>query len=163
MAGNNNWGNSSGPQGLNRQAGNANRSPYSAGPSAANVQVKAQCSGDKPYDPIEVGEQVAKDSKFTSSQLRKILSMSVVVKNSIERNIQNDGKLSDQIKQDIQYIRLKLVYQMGRDANLKQGLSNHIINLPDIIKNIGDDKRKYEDFCRLLEAIVAYKKYLGEK
>lgn len=113
------------------------------------------------FDPVEEGQKLVEkiDPKrgFTTSQLRKVLSSAAVVKNKIDRECSD--AISKDIQDEIQYLRLKLVYQMGRDPNVKIGLSQSGIDLPSIIKNIGASKEKFNKFYRLLESIVAYKKF----
>lgn len=126
--------------------------------------VIAEFCGDKPYDPIALGERVAKEKRFSSqSQIRNILSLSVKIYNTISRDKTIKDELPQNVNQDINYLMLRLVYQMGRDKDLKNALSNELIDMPQIIKNINGDKGKFECFYRLLEAIIAYKKFYESK
>lgn len=128
-----------------------------------------QVDGSTPYDPIEVGKNLVarlKDERqlrdFTTSQLRKVLSSAVVVKNRIDRENSENDILSKSIQDEIQYIRVKLIYQMGREPRVKSCLSQFGVDMPGILKNIGTSKEKFDNFYRLLESIVAYRKFEGE-
>lgn len=135
-------------------------------PKRAESKIPGQMSpgrsGDYSYNPIDLGEQIAQKCRSVSeSQLRNILSLSAIVKNKIERNKPSDDMLSTDLQHEIQYIRLKLIYQMGRDRNLKRALNDGDINLPQILKNIGNSRSKFNDYYHLMEAIIAYKKFFG--
>ncbi len=171
--------------GISGQANNNNQNRYDRGQRRDSGQSRSDygrreiefqgkvIDGTEEYDPIEEGKKLVErmleeykinkyNFKFTTSQLRKILAMAASVKNSIamENNNGNEQKISSEMKNEIQYIRLKLVYQMGREDAVKTWLGKKGIDLPEIIKNIGDDAKRFNDFYRLLESIVAYKKFL---
>ena len=121
--------------------------------------------GTKEYDPVEAGRKFvdAVDKRsFTTSQLRQILSSAAIVKNRIDRENAASDLLSTDIQQEIQYLKLKLIYQMGRDNGLKRAFSGENgINLPAVLQNVGDSKENFNRFYRLLESIVAYRKFAG--
>jgi len=120
-------------------------------------------------DPIELGEKLISslnpNTMFTTSQLRKILSAAAVIRNRVDRELADSDTLSQDIQSDVQYLRLRLVYQMGRESSVKASFSgtNGILDMPSIIKNIGSSKKKFDDFYRLLESIVAYRKFKGDR
>ena len=114
-------------------------------------------------DPIAIGEIVAKESKrnLTASQLRKIMSAATSVKNKIERESSDKDELSSEIVDEINYMRLRVIYQMGRfeNVNYHLGKKGGLIDLPEIIRNIGKSKKKFMAFYRLIESIIAYNKF----
>jgi len=144
--------------------GQQSRPPYQAPAAPLN-----QVDGTKDFDPVETGRSLVAQLKtdnllrdFTTSQLRKVLSSANVVKNRIDREAAEAESLSASIQEEIQYLRLRLVYQMGREPKVKLCLGQKGVDLPAVIKNIGADKKKFNDFYRLLESIVAYRKFEGE-
>lgn len=127
------------------------------------------------YDPVKEGEKLVLKMKekeeryFTTTQLRKIHSYASIVNKKIqieESKCKSNGyKISEELQNDVQYIKLKLIYQMGRDEAVKKWFGSEVIKgikgigLEKIIADIGDDKEKFDRFYRLLESIIAYKKY----
>ncbi len=125
--------------------------------------------GKTSYDPVEVGKALVdrmveavntgSRKKFTTSQLRKVLSTAVVVNNRLLREAGQSDKIPAELIDEIQYMRLKLVYQMGREEGLKFWLTNQGIDMAAVIQNIHSDKSAFFRFYRLLESIIAYHKY----
>ncbi len=95
---------------------------------------------------------------FSTSQIRKILSLIITVDNKIDYSKET---LTETNLYDIQKIYVKLVYQAGRESAV-----NNLINKANffsIIKNIQKNK-KSSDFKLLIdymEALVAWRKLLG--
>jgi len=132
------------------------------------------------YDPVKEGEklvvrmkELGKKDHFTTSQLRKIHSYASIVNNRLqmeESKCNSDSyRISENLQNDIQYIKLKLIYQMGREKSVKKWFGSEEVDgvigigLDRIISDIGDDKEKFDRFYRLLESIIAYKKYLTKE
>lgn len=132
------------------------------------------------YDPVKEGEkfvvrmiEYGKKDYFTTSQLRKIHSYASIVNNKLQMEeskcSSSPYRISEELQNDIQYIKLKLIYQMGRDKTVKKWFGSEDvegvkgIGLDRIISDIGDDKDKFDRFYRLLESIIAYKKYLTKE
>jgi CRISPR-associated protein Csm2 len=130
-------------------------------------QITQTIDGSRDYDPVEEGrklvERMKRDGKgsqenvFTTSQLRKILSAAAVIKNMLD--IDNLETIPPKIQSEIQYLHLKLIYQMGREKKLKRWLISKELDMPSIIKNIGNSRARFDNYYRLLESIVAYLKY----
>ena len=100
-------------------------------------------------------EERGKKSDITNTQLRLILSNSVIIKNKIKNN--NDEKLANNIQNEIKYLLIKVIYQAGREPKVKKFIEEfEIVNK---IKQIGDSAKKFNEFYRYLEEIVAYVKY----
>ena len=64
---------------------------------------------------ISIEERVKK-SDITNTQLRLILSNSVIIKNKIKNN--NDEKLANNIQNEIKYLLIKVIYQAGREPRI---------------------------------------------
>lgn len=103
---------------------------------------------------ISIEERVKK-SAITNTQLRLILSNSVIIKNKIKMN--KDEKITNDIQNEIKYLLIKVIYQAGREPKVKKFIEEfEIVNK---IKQIGDSAKKFNEFYRYLEEIVAYTKY----
>ncbi|WP_276907542.1 type III-A CRISPR-associated protein Csm2 [Peptoniphilus duerdenii] len=107
-----------------------------------------------------------RDNKIilTTSKIRNILTTTATIYDNVKRS---QGKLSMDEVSDVQNLRLKLVYEYGRDEDGKRenGVKDFInkSNLIEEIKKIGDDREKLIIYCKYVEALVAYHRYFGGK
>lgn len=120
---------------------------------------------------VEKGETIGKKLKtdgITTSQIRKFLS----AVNSVANKVQNEKEeLNAALADEIQYLRIKLAYQAGRESvprnfhgEVKDFGLHHLQNvLDEELKKVGASKSEFEKFNRLVESIVAYHKYYGGK
>lgn len=61
----------------------------------------------------------------------------------------------------IQYLKLHVIYEAGRDDKVRYFVDRaDLIHQIDTIKN---QKDRFILFCHYMEALVAYRKYLGGK
>lgn len=104
-----------------------------------------------------------KDGKYkinlTTSKIRNILSMISTLYNDIQRY--RDKELSDDFLSRIQYLRMKIAYESGRETSVKEFVSK--AKLMEFLKMVFKSKQK-EDlvlFCNYFESLVAYHKYYG--
>ena len=105
-----------------------------------------------------INEVVAKS--FTTTKLRNLLSLSSDIYNMVIH--QNGDKLTEEIKSKIEYLRVRFIYEAGRDENgIKRLVEN--ANLLGVLKNIKGSKKNYILFNRYLEALVAFHRYNGGK
>ncbi len=102
-------------------------------------------------------------SMVTTSQIRRFLTAVNTVTGKVEQYQNETGKkdvLSPELVAQVKFLKVKLAYQVGRDDKAK-----HIKNfaeeadLTSAIDSIGDDMKKYEEFARYVEALVAFHKY----
>jgi CRISPR-associated protein Csm2 len=110
---------------------------------------------------VDLGQEIGKqlyDKKVTTSQIRKFLSAVNTVANKIQTEKE---QLSPSLADEIQYLRVKLAYQAGRETKREGGLHYLQENLDKSIKNIGNSKSEFEKFNKLVETIVAYHKFFG--
>lgn len=94
---------------------------------------------------------------FSTTQLRLLLSNAVVVKNKISMEKNEDDNLSEDIQNEIKYLLIKHIYQCGRETEVKE--FDKEFKISEKIKKIGNSEKKFNDFYRYLEEIVAYMKY----
>lgn len=162
--------------GKNQQSGNRNQNGNRQGYENNNDFTDLTIDFKNGYDPVKEGEKLVKkmvekrEKNFTTSQLRKIHSYASIVNNKIQmeesKGNSSSYKISEALQSDVQYIKLKLIYQMGREKSIKKWFGSEGtegikgIGLEKIIADIGDSKEKFDKFYRLLESIIAYKKYM---
>ena len=97
----------------------------------------------------------------TTSQLRLLLSNAVVVKNKIQVEMQvkigNGDEISEKLQNEVKYLLIKHIYQCGREPKVKK--FDEEFHISEKIKEIGKSAKKFNEFYRYLEEIVAYMKY----
>lgn len=112
---------------------------------------------------VEEAEKVINEvgaKSFTTTKLRNLLSLSSDIYNMVIH--QNGDKLTEEIKSKIEYLRVRFIYEAGRDENgIKRLVEN--ANLLGVLKNIKGSKKNYILFNRYLEALVAFHRYNGGK
>ena len=101
-----------------------------------------------------------KDNMVTTTQLRQLLSNSVIVKNKISSKVlKKEDKLSDELLNDVKYLLIKHTYQCGRDdRESKIKKFDEKFEISERLKKI-KTKEDFDIFYRYLEEIVAYVKY----
>lgn len=98
-----------------------------------------------------------KNNMVTTTQLRQLLSNSVIVKNKISSKIlKKEDKLSDALLNDVKYLLIKHTYQCGRESKVKE--FDKKFEISEKLKKI-KTKEDFDIFYRYLEEIVAYVKY----
>lgn len=94
----------------------------------------------------------------TTSKLRNILSMSADIYNMA--NLSVTENLDDSINAKIEYLKVRILYEAGRDKDVKELVEK--AQLLGCIDEIKGSKKNFIRFNRYLEAIVAYRKYYVE-
>ncbi len=102
-----------------------------------------------------------KGKLVTTSKLRNILSMAADIYDKLL--IESDDLINDEMQARIEYLRVRVIYEYGRDSSWPNLLQKFVdkSELIPIIKQIKDDRKKYILFYRYLEALVAFHKYYG--
>lgn len=95
----------------------------------------------------------------TTSKIRNILSMAADIYDNVLQN--RDEQLNDEIVSRIEYLRVRMIYECGREPKVKDFVN--AASLLDYVKMIGNDKKRYMLFYHYLEALVAFHKYKGGK
>ena len=102
---------------------------------------------------------------LTTSQIRKILSATNLITNKIKIYQVESDFLTDKLPQDIideiNYLRIRILYQAGRERNVKEFVK--IAELDKRLKELKGSIKNYLEFNRFIEGIVAYHKYNGGK
>lgn len=95
----------------------------------------------------------------TTSQMRNILAMSADIYNRVMVNSGED--LSDEIIGLIEYLKIRIVYEAGRDEKVKKFIVQS--EMLEIIDEINGSKKNFILFNHYLEALIAYRKFKGGK
>lgn len=93
----------------------------------------------------------------STSKLRNILAMSSDIYNLANMSVSEN--LSEDINSQIEYLKIRIIYEAGRDEDVKDLVTK--AKLIECIGEIKGNKKNFIQFNRYLEAIVAYRKYLG--
>ena len=99
------------------------------------------------------------EQMVTTTKIRNLLSMTSDIYNEV-LPLQND-KLSDELVGKIEYLRIRFVYEMGREPKVRDFAEQ--ADILQIIKEIHGSRKKYILFSRYMEALVAFHKFYGGK
>ncbi len=100
-----------------------------------------------------------KEPMVTTSKLRNLLALTADIYNEVTST--QSEKLSEDIKGRIQYLKLRFVYESGREPKVKELVLK--AKILDIISEINGSRKNYILFNRYMEALVAYHKFYGGK
>lgn len=95
----------------------------------------------------------------TTSKLRNLLAMSADIYNEVMN--QNDDQLSSDICSRIEYLRVRFLYEAGREDTVRDLVNES--QIIEVLKGVNKSKKNYILFNRYMEALVAFRKYLGGK
>ena len=95
---------------------------------------------------------------LTTSKIRNILSMITDIYNDV-RELPGD-ELDPELRGRIQYLKVHIVYEAGREKTVKDFMEE--ADLLGVLDSIGNSKERFLLFCHYMEALVAYRKYLGK-
>ncbi|MDE7327515.1 MAG: type III-A CRISPR-associated protein Csm2 [Lachnospiraceae bacterium] len=107
----------------------------------------------------EIRQERDREKELTTTKLRNLLALSSDIYNMVVH--QNSDKLTEEIKSRIEYLRVRFLYEAGRDEGVRGLVEN--ANLLGVLKNIKGSKKNYILFNRYMEALVAFHRYLGGK
>jgi CRISPR-associated protein Csm2 len=93
---------------------------------------------------------------LTTSQLRNLLSLTAQIFDEAEA-VQGD-EIPQALQDKVQYLRVRFIYQAGREPAVKKLLQQ--AKLLEALAEIGDSRDELIRFCRYMEALAAYKKFL---
>ena len=111
-------------------------------------------------------EELVKENKnnmVTTTQLRQLLSNSVIVKNKISlEKLEKYDELTPELLKEVKYLLIKHTYQCGKknkgDKENKLKEFDKEFKISEKLKDI-KTKKDFDNFYRYLEEIVAYVKY----
>lgn len=93
--------------------------------------------------------------KPTTNKIRNMLTLINELYNKA-RYIKGN-KLDTALQSHIQYVKMRLVYEGGRDHDVKDLLQKS--DLLSYLDSVGDSKEALIRLCHYMEALVAYHKY----
>lgn len=104
--------------------------------------------------------------ELKTNQIRKILTAVNILKNKVDiYKIAKPQakKLDEELQMEIEFLRINIAYQIGREKG-KENLVREFVEKADLlnmVKNINGDIKAFENFCRYIEALVAFHKFYG--
>lgn len=146
--------------------------------AADGVSTQTQCSTSKAIpdflqesvDYVSIAEEKIKSAfkqnrwhpdqlyfgNLTTSKIRNILTLVNQIYNQV---ILLNGELPQNIMDDIRYMKIRFIYEAGRDTDVKNFCQKTgIIDAIDYIKN---NRQYFLRYCKYMEALVAYHRYYG--
>lgn len=104
--------------------------------------------------------------ELKTNQIRKILTAVNILKNKVDiYKIAKPQakKLDEELQMEIEFLRVNIAYQIGREKG-RENLVREFVEKADLlnmVKNINGDIKAFENFCRYIEALVAFHKFYG--
>lgn len=95
----------------------------------------------------------------TTSKIRNLLAMTADIYNQILTYPVEE--LSDELCGRIEYLRIRFIYECGREAKVKEFVKQ--AEILEVLKEIRRSKENYLLFSRYMEALIAFHKYYGGK
>mgnify|MGYP002771716097 FL=1 len=93
----------------------------------------------------------------TTSKIRNLLAMTAAIYNDVI--VCQSDKLSEEIVGRINYLKIRFVYEAGREPKVKILVEK--AQLLEHLKEVGNSRSQYILFSRYMEALVAYRKFYG--
>ena len=94
----------------------------------------------------------------TTSKIRNLLAMTAEIYNEVQNS--SGELLSNDIKGRINYLKIRVVYEAGREPSVKNRVET--AEILQHIDEIRGNKKQYILFSRYMEALVAYRKFYGQ-
>ena len=112
-------------------------------------------------DYVDLAEKHIAEGGFriTTSKIRKFLTQIIEVYH--DERIRKEETLSPESISKIQLIRMRMLYEAGRDQDVKFFIEK--TQLIEYLKGIGTSRLSFIDYTHYLEALVAYHRYYGGK
>ncbi|MDR1448070.1 MAG: type III-A CRISPR-associated protein Csm2 [Candidatus Ancillula sp.] len=102
--------------------------------------------------------------RLTTSQIRNLLSLTSALYDRAK--VLSSEELAPDIRQDLEYLRIQFVYQVGRDNDSRRptGVKDFVekAEILEVLKMV-NSKATLIRFTRYMESLVAYHKFNGGK
>ncbi len=92
---------------------------------------------------------------LTTSKIRNLLAMSSDIYNEVMN--QTDDKLNQDICSRIEYLRVRFIYEAGREQTVRNLVDKS--GILDVLKNVKGSKKQFILFNRYMESLVAFRKF----
>ena len=110
-----------------------------------------KCLVDKAGNPVY-------EDMITTSKIRNLLAMAADIYNfALDCK---DDKLPDELSAKIDYMRIRFVYESGRETKVKELVE--AAEILEILKQINGSKKNYILFYHYMEALVAFKRFYNK-
>ena len=115
-----------------------------------------------PEDYVDAAENVMRTihsnrSCITTTKMRGFLTLVNDIYNV--ESLRFDEKISPESKLKIMRLRVRMVYDAGREKDVKTFIEQ--ARLLEYLKGVGDNREKMIRYAHYMEALVAYHRYLG--
>ena len=97
---------------------------------------------------------------LSTSKIRNVLAMTANIYNEVM--LLTDSALTEKIKEQITYLRIRCIYEAGRSGNEPVKYFVKESGILDILPSIAS-RKDYILFSHYMEALVAWRKFLGGK
>ena len=97
---------------------------------------------------------------LSTSQIRNILAMTANIYNEVL--LLTEAALTEKIKEQITYLRIRCIYEAGRSGNEPVKYFVEKSGILEILPSI-ESRKDYILFSHYMEALVAWRKFLGGK
>lgn len=97
----------------------------------------------------------------TTSKIRNLLAMTSDIYN--ETLSVSEPKLPERLCSRIEYLRVRFIYEAGKDQDGKVKDFVETAKILDILKEIKGEKENFLLFAHYMEALVAFHKFYGGK
>lgn len=110
---------------------------------------------------VDKAEQVileirTEKDKLTTSKIRNLMAMSAEIYNDV--NMLTSDTLTNDLKSRIDYLRVRYIYEAGREAAVKNLVTKG--EILDLLRE-SKTKQKYIMFYHYMESLVAFHKFYG--
>ena len=107
----------------------------------------------------EVDRRGNQNGLVTTSKIRNLLAMTAEIYNDVINS--TDEHLSQETNGRINYLKIRFVYEAGREKLVRSLVDEaQILSCLDDIKG---SRKQFLLFSRYMEALVAYRKFYGQK
>ncbi len=96
--------------------------------------------------------------KIKTNQIRNFYSKVISIRNEFK----NKKKLDDKLKKDLIMLKPAIAYAAGRQSSVRK-FKDFIFKCVDAVINSNDKNKAMENFLSLIEGVVAYHKFYGDK
>ena len=93
---------------------------------------------------------------ITTSKIRNLLAMSADIYNEV---LEQGEKLPEEINARIDYLRMRVAYESGREWLVKEFVEK--TKIMEALKEIQGSRKQFILFNHYMEALVAYHRYYG--
>ena len=95
----------------------------------------------------------------TTSKIRNLLGMTADIYNEVINS--KEEKLSSELVGRINYMKIRFIYEAGREPKVKNLIEE--ADILQLLKEINGSRKQYILFSHYMEALVAYRKFYGGK